>query len=253
MPLLLPDSLVAYRMSQFAIILETHTYQTEAFSNSSNYLSLFSPMNHEGCMWAIRNWVLNRSTVFFLRSTTCRRWQIANWIYEQALLTLLHNYRNAMPLVFKNRAQHFIQICTRFSAWMIEWKALSRFQGDSCSFTFQLYTYFECCRWLVLFGRNKQRRCHVLRNISLFLWALIGPWLKIKSLYGGFDDALLFWETWLDSCVSSNWSWAAMSIGHPADISWSTLFICLPLTIYPFLTVLVCQTYTDLSAEKSAP
>lgn len=73
------------------------------------------------------------------------------------------------------------------------------------------------------------------------------------SLYGGFDDALVFWETWLDSCVSSNWSWAAMSIGHPADISWSTLSISLPLTIYPSLTVLVCQTYTHLSAEKSAP
>lgn len=131
MPLLLPASLGAYRMSQFAITLETHTYQTEAFSNSQNYLSLFSPMNHEGCMWAIRNWVLNRSTVFFLHSTTCRRWQIANWIYEEALLTLLHNYRNAMPLVFKNRAQHFIQICTRFSAWMMSEKLCHFFKATA--------------------------------------------------------------------------------------------------------------------------
>lgn len=164
-------------------------------------------MNHEGCMWAIRNWVLNRSTVgVFLPSTTCRRWQIANWIYEQALLALLHNYRNSMPLVFKKRARHFIQTHARFSARMIERNALSCFRGNSCALTLQLYTYFECCRWLILIGRNKQMRRHVLHNVSLFVWFLIGLSLRIKSLYGCFDDALVFWNTSHDSCVSSNGS-----------------------------------------------
>lgn len=95
--LLLPVSLTVYRMSLFSIMLE-HTRQK--LFRIQIIICPHPPMNHDSCMGAIRNWVLNWSTVFFLPSTTCRRWQIANWIYEQALWTLLHNYRKALPLVF---------------------------------------------------------------------------------------------------------------------------------------------------------
>lgn len=160
-------------------------------------------MNHEGCMWAIRNWVLNRSTVFFLPSTTCSRRQIANWIYEQALLALLHNYRNAMPLVFKKKREPGISFIYIQLGWLSE-RLCHVFQATAVLFTLQLYTYFECCRWLILIGRNKQMRCHVLHNVSLFVSFLIGLSLRIKTLHGCFDDALVCWNTWLDSCVPSN-------------------------------------------------
>lgn len=35
--------------------------------------------------------------------TTCRRWQVANWNYEQAFLMLLHNYRIVTLLVLTLR------------------------------------------------------------------------------------------------------------------------------------------------------
>lgn len=176
----------------------THTHPGRKLFRILRILCLSFPHKDcEGCMWAIRNWVLNRSTVFFLPSTTWRRWQIANWIYEQALLTLLHNYRNAMPLVFKEGAWRRIQIDTRLSTWMIEWNAMSLFLCDSYSFTLQSLTYFERCRWLNWTDRNIQMRCHLFHDVSLLLWFLIGIWEL--EFYGGCCYALVVWKNWLDS------------------------------------------------------
>lgn len=114
MPQLLLVSLKAYRISLFSIMLEPKCSRQKLlfFWEIILFVSV-SLMNHKGCMWAIRNWVLNWSALgwFFFAffppfpSTTCRRWQISNWIYEQALWALLCNDENALPLplVLKKR------------------------------------------------------------------------------------------------------------------------------------------------------
>lgn len=77
--------------------------QTETLClNSARFPQFWSLSSRAvgGCMRAITNVVLHRSFCIFSPQHG-GRWQIANWIYEQLVLTLLHNDKNAIPLVFK--------------------------------------------------------------------------------------------------------------------------------------------------------
>lgn len=109
MPLLLPVSLVAYRMSLFSIILEPKRTRQKLFRIQIIICLCFPQwITKTACEPSEIEFLID-PLCFFLPSTTCRRWQIANWIYEHALWALLRNYRNALPLVFKK-----IEPCIEF-------------------------------------------------------------------------------------------------------------------------------------------
>lgn len=113
-----------------------------------------SPMNHEGCMWAIRNWVLNWSAVGVfppLPSTTCRRWQIANWIYEQALWALLCNYENALPLVLKKteREKSLFNLMHTYVSRLDDWvKSFVMFSRQRLCFRIAILVRAHSACWM---------------------------------------------------------------------------------------------------------
>lgn len=124
------------------------------FSWNSHYLSPFPPwITKAACEPSEIEFLIDLQWVFFppLPSTTCRRWQIANWIYEQALWALLCNYENALPLVLKKREREksLFNLMHTYVSRLDDWvKSFVMFSGQRLCFRFAILVRAHSACWM---------------------------------------------------------------------------------------------------------